>query len=253
VTAFLRKEFKEIYRTYRLWAIPVIFLFMAFSAPASAKFLPDFLKTQMEAQNITIKLPDPTAVQSFQAYFKNLTQIGLLAVILLSMGLTAEEKSQGILAQVVTKPVRRPDIIWAKWLVHGGWYLLSMAIGAVGCYLYTLGLFGKADLGGFMLANGVFALYLVLIFSVTVAAGAAARTQGVAGGLGLAGFVIFSTLPVFGGGLQHYSPGALSDLAFKLASGSGHISDAFWPTIVTVAAIVLLLIGGISIFDRQEL
>lgn len=254
--ALLKKEMKEVLRTYRVWAVPVLFLFVGLSAPASAKFLPEILKTQidqLQAQGVTIKLSKLGAGAAYDAYFKNLTQIGLLAVILFSMNLISEEKARGILALIVTKPVSRTRIVLAKWLVHGGWSIFSLVIGAGGCYLYTLGLFGKASFAPFAAANLVMAVYVLLIFSLTLAASAVLRSQVAVGVVSLAGFSVFSLMSFFNRTLADYSPAALNDLAVKIAKNQAALSDALWPAIVTLALAGILLAGGIFIFKRLEL
>lgn len=249
----LRKEAKEIWRTYRVWAIPVVFLFIGFSAPASTKFLPELLKPQLQAQGISITMPKLGAVAAYQAYFKNLTQIGLLAVILFSMGLISEEKTSGIMAQIVTKPVSRRAIVVSKWLVHGAWFVLSLVLGAVGCFFYTAGLFGKAPAGSFALANLVYVVYLVLIFTLTLAAGAALRNQVAVSVVGLMGFSALSLVSFFSKTLADYSPAALSGLASSLVSNQARSIDALAPAVIALVLAGGLLAAGVFVFDRQEL
>jgi ABC-2 type transport system permease protein len=251
VTALIKKEIREILKTYRLWVLPVFFLFLGFSAPASAKFLPDILSSQLRDQNITLKLPEPSDFEAFQTYFKNLAQMGLLAVVLFTMGLISEEKSSGVLAQVVVKPVGRSAIVFAKWAVNGFWFILSLAIGAVGCYLYTLALFGQADLGRFITANLLFCVYLILIFSLSLAASAALPNQLGAGAVGLAGFFVLSLIPLLGGRFERFSPATLNRLAVEALSGKAEAVLA--PILVSlILTVVFLFIGGF-IFNRQEL
>lgn len=240
-------------KTYRLWAVPVLFLFLDLMAPASTKFLPEVLLPQMKAQGITITLPKMGAVAAYQAYFKNLTQIGLLAVILFSMSLISEEKANGVLAQVVTKPISRPDIIFAKWLVHGAWFLVSLIVGSISCYYYTAGLFGKAPAAAFAEANLIFAVYILFIFTLTLAASAVLRSQVAAGVVSLAGFSASSLLSFFSRWSARYSPASLHDHAVSVVLGRAGLIDAAWPMLVTAALGAALLAGGIFIFDRQEL
>ena len=251
--AFLAKETKEIIKTYRVWVIPVIFLFIGFSAPASAKFMPEILNSQLESQNVIVKLPEPSAAQAFSQYFKNLTQIGLLAVILLSAGLIAEEKTSGVLVQVVSKPIKRSVIVVAKWLVHGCWLIFSFAFGALGCYLYTVALFGHVKVSHFLAANLIFLLYMILIFSLSVAASAALRSQIAAGGVALAGFFFLTIIGAFDQSYVRNSPAALSDLAYKAISKPIAFSEVLWPVSATLVSVATLLALGIMIFERQEI
>jgi ABC-2 type transport system permease protein len=252
VSALLKKEVKELFRTYRFWVLPAVFLFIALSAPVSAKFLPEILSSQLEQQNIKLILPEPSAAEAFQAYFKNLIQIGLPAVVLLSMGLVAQEKAGGVLTQVMAKPVGRWAVVLSKWVVHGIWFELSLAVAAAGCYLYTLFLFGRADAGSFVVANLLFAPYLLLIFSLTLSASAVFDNPITAGLLAFGGFFGVSLLPLFGGFWARYSPAALSDAAYKTIAGQAVAPNAVGPLIVAVGLVVVLLAGGILLFNRKE-
>lgn len=109
--AYFKKELLSIVKTYRIWVIPSIFLFFALMSPPVAKFAPEIIKTALP-KGLTLKIPPPTILDAFAQYAKNLTQIGILAVILLSMGLVSEEKAKGTLQLVVTKPVSRANVVF---------------------------------------------------------------------------------------------------------------------------------------------
>ena len=250
--AFLKKEFKEIFKTYRLWVIPLIFLLIGLSSPASAKFLPDLLEGQLKAEGVVLKLPEPSDFEAFVQYFKNLTQLGLIATILLSAGLISDEKAKGILAQVVTKPVSRPAIVLAKWLAQGSWLILSFIVGAVSCYLYTLALFDQASASRFLYANVFYLPYLLLIFSLSLAISAAMRSQIATTLIAFVGFFLISITATLGQNFARYSPAYLVNLSHKALSKSVSFSEAAWPITTTTSLIAIFLIFGIWVFNRQE-
>jgi ABC-2 type transport system permease protein len=253
MTALIKKEVVEILRTHRLWSIPALFLFLGLSAPATTRFLPAILESQLQGQDVLIKLPEPSDVEAFQAYFKNMIQIGILAVILFSMGLISEEKSTGALGLVVTKPVRRSAVLLSKWLVHGSWLTSSIVLGAGSCYLYTLALFGEANLTRFTLANLVFGVYMLLMFTLTIAASAIFSKPIGAGGGALGAFFALSLLPSLSSWLRETSPGALGSLAVTGLSETLNLADAIVPASASVFLAALALIGAGISFKRQEL
>lgn len=251
--AFVKKEIKEIARTYRWWLVPLIFLFIGLSAPASAKFLPDILKGQLEAQDIKIQLPEPSAVEAYAQYSKNLIQIGALAVILLTMGLISEEKAKGVLAQVLTKPVKRSAVITSKFIVHGVFLILSLAIGAVGGYLYTLGLFKGADLVDFIQGNLALALYTLLIFTVTLLYSVLLPNQIMAGGLSLLTLFALSLSTAINRFFEEYTPAGLPGLADKFLKNSADFSLVLWPAVGALFLMAILTAAAAAIFKQQEL
>lgn len=249
---FLKKELREIMRTYKIWVAPAIFLFFGLMSPPAAKFLPDLVKSQLEAQKILIKIPKATATDSFIQFYKNLSQLGILAIILLSMGLVSEEKARGTFSILLTKPLSRFLIILTKFFAQ---FLLigsSILLGAVACYYYTLLLFDKADLKPFIQSTTLFLIYTLLILAITLFFSILSRSQIVSGGLSLLAVFTLSLLPLIGKFFEKRSPAALLSIANSLASGKGQFADANWPILTAVLAAIFFLGLGIFIFNRQE-
>lgn len=250
--AMLKKEIAEIFKTYRWWVIPVVFLFFAFSAPASVKFLPELLKGQLEAQNIKIAFPEPGPIEALAEFFKNLGQMGMLAVILLTMGLISDERSKGILAQILVKPVSRASVVLSKFIIHGGYLTLSVLLSSAACLLYTIAIFGETDIGNFVAGISVYMLYLLLVFSVTLFFSAIVRSPIAAGGFALLSFFALSIMPALGQVLSKYSPPALSSIAINIIQEKP-ATDVIWPIAVTLLMITVLLAAAVLLFNKQEL
>lgn len=250
--AFLRKEFLAILKTYRIWVIPLIFLLFALMSPPIAKFAPEVAKSTLP-KGVVFNLPTPTILDSFGQYFKNLAQIGILAIILLSMGLVSEEKSKGTLQLVVTKPVSRTTVVIAKFLAQSILILSSMVIAALICYLYSIAFFKDGSLTQFAQANLLFIVYYLLIMAITIFFSTILRNQIAAGGLTILALAILSILPSLHNFLDKYSPAALLGLPGKIVSGQALFSQATWPLIISLILVALLLCLGIIIFNRQEL
>src|SRR5215472_13412441 len=119
-----KKELYEQYRTYRLLIAVVIFLLMGISAPVITKLTPDLLKSL--GGGIQITLPPMTATDALNSYLKNMTQLPPLALILLTMGCIADERSRGTAITVLTKPVPRSIFVLAKFLAYELTLLVSV-------------------------------------------------------------------------------------------------------------------------------
>ncbi len=250
---FLKKEFKEIIKTYRIWVIPLIFLFFGMLSPIVVKILPDLFKSQLKSQGIIINIPPQTAVDSFLQYFKNLSQIGMLAIILFTMGLMSEEKSRGTLTLVVTKPISRAWIVISKFVAQTVIILVSVIIGSVVCYIYTMFLFKNVSFNNFALGTLDYAAYMILIISITLFFSTIFANQIATGGLALIALFILSLLPSITKSLTKYSPGAIINQANDIVSGNATISVSFWPIVISLLLVFVLLLMSAMIFQRQEL
>lgn len=253
LTLFLRKEFREILRTYKIWVVPAVFLFFGLLSPVAVKLLPELLKPQMEAQGIVIELPPPKAADSFLQFYKNLAQLGMLAIILVSMGLVSEERSRGILELLLAKPLSRTAVIVSKFVAQTVLVGGSIIVGAAACYFYTLALFQGGELLPFVQGTALFLTYDALIIALALFFSSVLRSQIAAGGLALISFFLLSMLPLIHRLFAQYSPSVLTSLANDIVAGKAHFGAAGWPAVSSLSLTLLLLALGSIIFNRQEL
>jgi ABC-2 type transport system permease protein len=250
---FVNKEFREILKTYKIWVVPLIFVFFGFLSPITTKLLPEILKSQMKAQNIALQLPQPSALESFSQYFKNLSQIGALAVILLSMGLVSEEKAKGTLHLILTKPVSRNNVILSKFLAQSVLMVCSVIVGAIICYLYTWVLFGEGSLKPFSQSIVMYAVYYELLIAITLFFSTLFSNQIAAGGAALISLFALTVLPSISGLLAKYSPYTLAISADKIIKSEETIRAGGWPILVSLVLIAVFLVFSCVVFRRQEL
>ncbi|HDP69976.1 MAG TPA: hypothetical protein ENN38_04090 [Actinobacteria bacterium] len=250
---FLKKELLDIFVTYKIWVVLAVFLFFALMSPPVAKLAPEIVGSLSKTQGITIEIPTPTIIDSFAQYFKNLSQIGILAVILLSIGLVAGEKTKGTLQLVVTKPVSRANVVISKFLAQTFLFTGSMVVGAAICYLYTISLFEGKMLAKFLQANLLYIIFYILLITITLFFSTIFRSQIAAAGLSVVGLTILTILPGLHEVFAKYSSASLLNIANKIIYGKASFSEATWPIIVSIILIISLLALGIFIFNRQEL
>ena len=139
--AFFRKELLEIFKTAKIYIIPLLFLLFGFTSPVITKLLPDILAGLGEME---ITLPEMSWVDAFGQFFKNLNQIGIVAVVLVFMGSVAEEKHRGTAIMVLSKPVSKAAFVLAKFGAAALLVLFSLIPAHLACYIYTKVLFGEA-------------------------------------------------------------------------------------------------------------
>ena len=245
------KDLKEIVKTYRIYVIPAVFLFFGFSSPIIAYFLPELIDSM--AGEIEIIMPTPTWQEAFGEYFSNLTQLGLLAVILTFMGSVSAEKNSGIIQMILAKPVSRYSFVFSKLFANCLLLIVSVFISYWACFYSTIILFPEVNLNSTLLASVIFLVYALFIASLTIAASAVTRSNILAGGIALGGFVISSILPVLHPFLAEYSPGALQQNLEMVIAGSITFSDLIFPVLITLLLSTLLVYLGAFILNRQEL
>lgn len=252
--AFLKKEFKAIFKTYRFWVIPLVLVFFAVMSPPTAKLTPQLLKAAIPP-GMSFKMPEPVLTDAFVQWFKNLSQIGVLAIILLTMGIVAEEKSSGTILLVVTKPVSRANVILSKFFAQSIWLAVSFITAAALCYFYAGAIFKFDMLAEFTQGSLMYLLYFVLVVAITVFFSAVMKNQIAAGGLTLILTVGMSLFAALSKTFDKYGPTGLTTVGLNVALGQNGtaLSQAYWPAATAILLIAAFLAGAIVIFNREEL
>ena len=250
--AFLRKELREILRTWRIWALPGIVIFFALTGPALAKYTPQLLESLMTEQpeGLVIQLPDPTYVDAYLQWTKNLSQIVLFAVIIMFAGMISAEKRSGTAALVLTKPLSRAAMVLAKFTSQSALLVGTVVVGAGLTWLATLPFFPDPPLTPLVQATAVWIVLGLFFLALMLLISAAIDSQAGAAGLGLAAYLVISILTVWGPAVR-YGPAGLVGAPTEIAMGEA--GSLLWPIVVTLALTAALVAAAVAVFRRREL
>jgi ABC-2 type transport system permease protein len=182
------KEIRELLRTLRVIILPLVFVFFGIAGPGLIRLLPVLLEST-EAQGLDMPIPDFGPGDGFGQFLELSRQMGLLAVIIVFMGIVAGERRDGMLATLFVKPVSRLTYLGTRWLVNGAYVAVSFVAGSAVAYLYTVLLLGRIDPGTAAAAAGLYLTYVLLAFSWTTFFSAWLKSAPAAAGL--------SVLPLF--------------------------------------------------------
>jgi ABC-2 type transport system permease protein len=247
---FARKELHEILRTWRIWVLPGIVLFFAISGPLLARFTPELVGALVGNSLSGLKVPTPTYSDSYVQWIKNLSQILLIAVIIVYGGLVSGEVRSGIVALVLTKPLSRNVFIAVKAAVHSLFLAAVVMVGALLTWGLTWLIFGTAPGVALWNATGAFLALGVLFVCVMTLFSSLIRSSAGAAGAGLGAYILLAIAAIWRP-LDDYSPAGLTTQPASLAAGK--IVTATWPVATALLlAIALVALAG-WIFRRQDL
>ncbi|MBN2247336.1 MAG: ABC transporter permease [Coriobacteriia bacterium] len=249
---FLGKELREIGRTWRIWVLPGIVLFFAASGPPLAKITPELLSSLVDTQGtgMVIQLPDPTYVDAYLQWTKNLSQIVIFALIIMFAGAISAEKRGGTAILALTKPLSRTAFVVGKLVSHTVLLVVTTVVGAAVTWGLTFVVFGEAPLGplagatGAWLISGVFFVALMMLLSATM------DSQAGAAGVGLVVYLLLSIATVWEPAVN-YSPAGLVNAPTGIAMSES--VPLGWPIGATIALAMLFAAAAIVVFRRREL
>jgi ABC-2 type transport system permease protein len=248
---FTAKEGRETLKTWRLWVLPGILLFLALSSPLLTKLTPELIKATASSQpGVVIKLPPPTARDSYVQYMGNLSQLVMIAIIIAGAAIIASERKAGTAVLVLTKPISRAGFVVAKAISQLTLLIVAAAAGAAVCIATTVALFGNASISQFIEAVALWLVFACAMLMLMLWLSAAMSGQAPAAGAGVAIWIALFVLTGFPL-IRDHSPAGLisaSDAALR-----GRDVALLWPVVTTVVAGAACLAGAVWAFRRKEL
>lgn len=235
----LRKELVWQWRSYRLLAVGAVFLILGISTPILDHFLPSIVASSSQS-GVIIQLPEYTSGDVIRDYYGNITQLGMIAVILMGMGAIASERASGTAVMTLSKPVGFESFVLAKYAGLFATLLVASLAGAIAVYFYTSVLFGTYAVGGFLGASGLYFLYLNVVLAITLLASALVRSQLVAGVGALVALIVLLVLGAIPSA-DGFLPGGLTGWAGALLGAK--TGAAHWGALVVGLGIV---VGGLG-------
>lgn len=249
--AFTKKELLEQIRTYKLLIFLAAFLMFGLMSPLLAKLLPNILSS-MDMGGIKLELPSPTAMDAYAQFFKNLTQMGILVLLLVFGGTLSGEFIKGTLLQILAKGLSRTAVLMAKFtaaaILWTGGFLLSVAIN----YIYTVYLFDSGSLPNLPLS--LFCLWLFGVFLISLILLSSTIAPGAFGGLILSviTLAILLMVNIFKSAAK-YNPLTLASANTELLNGTKAAETVYLTIVITIILTVGALLLSVLFFKKKRM
>ena len=248
---FLRKEFNETVRTWRLWVVPGFLLFSALSSPLVTYLMPTLLDRLGTAQQgLSITVADPTALQAYLEYLGNLSELTLFALVIAYGGIVSGEVRGGTAALTLAKPLSRAAFVTGKWLSQAVVVVVAAALGTLICVGVTQLLFGDGPAGRTVLAVGLWIAYAVMLLAIMVLLSVELKAPAAASGAGIGVYAALIVLAQFEA-TSSATPAGLP--AAGLAIVRGEPSQWAGPLVATVVVAAACLVAAVLRFERREI
>lgn len=250
LVVFARKETLEILRTWRRAVLPGVLLFFAISGPPLARYTPQILQTFAGDELGALVLPTPTYLDAYTQWVTNLSQVALIALVIVYGGLVSAERRNGTALLVLTKPVSRSAFVVVKWAVNAAFVTVLLVVGTAVTWALTLATFGSAPASGVWAASLVWLVLAVLLIALMTVLSVVTASSSAAAGAGLGAYLLISIASLWEP-LASWTPVGLQSQAAALASGAP--ASPLWPVATGLALAVGLVALAAALFRRVEL
>lgn len=249
---FTGKELKELWKTYQFLILCAVLLLFGMSSPLLAKLTPELFSQLDLGLGAPLALPDATFLDAYTQFFKNMTQICLIILVLVLSGAIPHELKSGSAVLMLGKGLARHSFILAKYTASLLCWTAGYALAALACFGYTQFLFPNQSPKA--LTVSFFALWMFGAFLLAcVAFGGVLFSTGYAGALLTGGAVALCYLLGLIPGARRLLPTFLVSCNLELIAGTRAAGELLPALLATAALTALLLIGAVLCFRRKQL
>ncbi|WJY26472.1 ABC transporter permease [Sporosarcina trichiuri] len=248
---FLKKEWTESVKSYKLLLVAVIFSILGVLNPFTAKIMPAVMENLLP-EGAALDLPDPTALDSWMQFYKNVPQMGLVLFILLFSTMMSKELERGTLTILLTKGLRRSTVLTAKWVTGAAYWTFGLLLSAGITWAYTAYYWDQSIIRHLALAIGCIWLFGLLLFTVTLW-GSTLFATGYGGLLTAAVAVIVLFLTRLVPDSADWSPIVLISDSASLLTGEAAPGDFTGPLLVSAGLVAVLLVTAVLHFNKKNL
>lgn len=249
--AFVRKEFQEYWKSNKLTVLIIVFLALGFMNPIIARYLPELMKGALP-KGVELQLQAPVVLDSWTQFFKNVSQMGLVIIVIMFSTLLSRELDRGTLQPLLARGLSRAQVIFAKFLFAACVWSIVFWLSYGVTWGYNFMFWPTSYVPRlFVAVSGVWLFGLLMIAALLLGSACMKSTAGAllcAGGI----FAICMLLSIFPDTLT-YNPIQLMQGNVSLLHDTVTMADFACAMGVTLALIIVMLFAAIKVFEHKNL
>jgi ABC-2 type transport system permease protein len=249
-----KKEMMENWRNKKWIWVPLVFILFAIIDPLSNYYMPLIIESVGGMPDGTvIELPEFAPAEVILMTLGQLSSLGVLVIVLMSMGVIAGERKSGVIELILVKPVSHAHYITAKWTALLAIVWTSLILGITASWYYTGVLFGELSVVSLLIIIFFYGLWLTLVSTIVIFYNSVVKTPGLVAFFSIATIMVMSILTQVFGRFLEWSPNNLSGHIFESLILEQITGDLTATAFITAGLIVILLIGAILLFRKKTL
>ena len=247
-----QKELLENWRNYKWIWVPIAFIALMVVDPIVNYYLPDILDALGGLpEGAVFELPEPTVNDAIMMIFGQLGTLGILLIVLISMGTISEERKSGVAEIVLTKPVSYANYVTAKWASMLLLVLSSFLIGFIVTIYYIQLLYGSVSFSTVAQVFLFYSIYLMFIVTLVILFNAMFRSQGIVAFISLALIIAMHGITTLLSHKLTYSPGAIMNHLVVFLETAEVPSELIGTSILTLGLSILLLFLAVIMMRKR--
>lgn len=244
-----KKELIESWRNFKSIAILIVFAIIGILSPFTALILPDILRMVMDDSGVTVEIPESTALDSYTQFFSNMNQMGLVIFVIVFGSILTHEFSRHTLVNLVTKGLKRTNVIVVKALFLMLVWTVGYIVSALVAYVYTI-YYWDEPVNHLVLAYAMTWVYGLFIISLILLASTLFTNSFIAVLFSVVAVVIVMLMAGIHPDVAEYLPQYLIGNNVALLAEEIEAGDVLWPMVITAVLTLVFILLTILRFKK---
>ncbi len=226
-----RLEWLRMTRSPRGLVLVLVYLFFGFTGPLLVKYMGQIAR--YASSGVQIIAPTPRAVDGIVNYVNQVSQTGVIVVVVVATGALAIDAHRGLATFYRTRVPGLFALIWPRFVVASAAAAVAYLLGTAAAWLETGLVLGGLPVRPLLLGTACELVYLT--FAVATVAAAASVGRGALGTIGISLGVLLVVLPLLdtAPGARDWVPATLMRAPAALLSGAS-AADYLGPVAVSL-------------------
>lgn len=249
--ALMRKDAEELLRTWRFPLLATTALLLAVSGPFVAQYLTEIIGTigGDELKAALSSTPEPTAATAHTQWIKDLNQVFLIVVAVVSGSSAASELGDGSYLFTLTRHIPRWKFLVSKFLCALMVPAATVVVATLCNIALTVAIFGEAQIPRLLCAVSTWFLVMALVVACAFFVGVATLSQVGAAGAAMGTTMLLQVLATWAA-KDSWNPAGLIRQTDAILAGQ---SPSAHPVIVALGITAALCAAATGVLNRKEL
>lgn len=249
-----KKEIIEYWRNLKWIWVPLVVILLAIMDPITTYYLPQIMEmTGSLPEEAVFDMPSPSPPDAIMMSLAQLSSLGVLVLVLISMGSISSERQTGISEMILVKPVSYANYVLAKWAALVLLIWTALTLGMLSSWYYVNILFGSLSFISLVQVIFFYGLWLALVATISIFYNTLFKTPGIVAFLTIATLTLMSIITQVFGRYLLWSPNNLSQHINEMLIFNEVSMPLIATSIVTISLIAILLMSSVTLFKAKEL
>ncbi|WP_010097189.1 ABC transporter permease [Ornithinibacillus scapharcae] len=250
-----QKELLENWRNKKWIWVPLVIILLSIMDPLTTYYLPYIIEATggMPSGVVIEELPEYAPSEVLLMTLSQLSMLGVLVIVLISMGTISGERKSGVSELVLVKPVSYMNYITAKWVSYLLLVWVSLFLGILVSWYYINILFGTLSFGDFVTTFFFYGIWLTFVVSLTIFYNTLFKSSGLVAFFSILSIMVMSMITKIFHHILDWSPNNITEYIIDTIS-TGEISkDLILTGIITTALSLTLILLSSQFLKRKEM